>query len=336
MAIEWIKSYMTNRHQKVKICDATSTTSSLTSGVPQGSVLGPLLFILYVHDIQSWIGQDIFLSSYADDTVLSFSSNSVDEIIEVLENAAAKVLKYFASNGLVANPSKTKFLLIRSKFDKSWPNSTIKIDNHNIAESKSEKVLGVVINNKLTWNDHFEHLDSILRQKVGIIKRLSYKIPRKALLKLLDGLLYSHVRYCLPVFAQPQLTENDSPNALMKNIQVTLNDGLRAALGLKRSSKVSVEQLHVRCQTTTLNRLSVKTILKLVIPVMENRCEGLKGFFEDDRIDHVHFTRSQAKGQLEPMKRARSSFKSHAIHLWNQYTSHQDKSLNEFVNKFPC
>ena len=73
----WIRSYMTKRNQKVKIGSCTSKASELKTGVPQGSVLGPLIFILYVYDLQSWIGSNVKLFTYADDIVVSYSSKDV-------------------------------------------------------------------------------------------------------------------------------------------------------------------------------------------------------------------------------------------------------------------
>ena len=271
----------------------------------------------------------------SDDTVLSYSSDSIDDVIEALEEEAHKVLRFFASNGLVANPSKTKFLLLRSKANKSWPVCSVKIGEHIINESKAEKILGVIVNNRLNWSDHFEHLDSTLRQRAGIIKRLGFKIPRKAVIKLLDGIMYSHVRYCLPVFSLPRLSNDQPVNGHMKALQVTLNNGLRNALGIRKSSKVSVVDLHEKCKATTLNHLSIQTTLKLVLSIMEEKCDGLNAFFESDKIQHEQFTRSQANEKMK-LTRKMECFRHFAAKIWNCYKGGPNAvTKKEFMEKIP-
>ena len=106
LAVKWFNSFLSNRTQKVKIGEAVSMAVKLTSGVPQGGILSPLIFVLYVSDLSDWLEfSKVF--TYADDTSSSVSGKNLQDIIRKMESDAVNVLKFMASNGLVANPKKT-------------------------------------------------------------------------------------------------------------------------------------------------------------------------------------------------------------------------------------
>jgi hypothetical protein len=103
-----------------------SPERNLSVGVPQGSVLSPLLTLLYISDIGEWI-ESATVTGYADDTSLTMSSQDMTSLLRNLETEANNVLQYMAVNKLVANPGKTKFLMIRGKSYKKWPEVSIKV-----------------------------------------------------------------------------------------------------------------------------------------------------------------------------------------------------------------
>jgi hypothetical protein len=106
------------------------------------------------------------------------SSKDMSSLLQNLEKEAERVLQFMAVNKLVAaNPAKTSFILIRGKDHKKWPETSIKIGNSSVKESVSEKILGVTVNNKLKWQDHHNNIVSILRNKVFVLKRLTYHLP---------------------------------------------------------------------------------------------------------------------------------------------------------------
>jgi retron-type reverse transcriptase len=152
-----VKSFLEARQQQVQVGKALSSLRHPDIGVPQGSVISPLLFLLYIQDIEQWI-KSASITGYADDTSLTMSSWDMKSLLASLETEAAMILDYIAVNKLVANADKTKFLLIRGKRHKKWPEVKIKVGNSLVNESQSEKILGITVNNKLKWDEHHNNI----------------------------------------------------------------------------------------------------------------------------------------------------------------------------------
>ena len=108
------KSFLTGRRQCVRIGKAISRPRDIGSGVPQGGILSPIIFTIFGADLEDWT-KNSTIFSYADDTSSSSSGKSEEEVKEKLEQDAEEILKFVASNGLVANPSKTTLMLMNAK-----------------------------------------------------------------------------------------------------------------------------------------------------------------------------------------------------------------------------
>ena len=316
--IKWINSFMTGRTQQIKIGESISEKKEITSGVPQGSILGPLLFILYTSDVEQWLSQKISVFTYADDTVISYSDVDENKIKNTLETEANAFLQYCADNGLVANPSKSEFLFIKGQGRRELSDPSIKVGDNTIMEAKKARILGVLVNNKLRWSDHIEHVKTAVRQKTAMLKRLKYHLPRTVIPKLVDSMIYSNVRYCLPLFAKPRISEEEPVNDERQSLQVLLNNALRMVLGVKRRDRVSNEKLHEMAGTLSLNRMSITAIQKIVKTSLNGK-GGLKNFFLKNAIAHEsHVTRSMTDGKLQ-IPNHQDGFRWHAIRIWNKF-----------------
>lgn len=114
VAHQWVTSYLKNRSQFVEIANIKSNNCNITCGVPQGSVLGPILFLLYVNDIVS-VSQLLRCILFADDTTLFYSGKNIKDVLQIVENEFQKIMKWFNANTLSLNISKTKFMIFCSK-----------------------------------------------------------------------------------------------------------------------------------------------------------------------------------------------------------------------------
>jgi hypothetical protein len=134
--------------------------------------------------------------------------------------------------------------------------------------------LGVDVSKDLKWNHHEEKMRTTLRQKVGLLRKLSFNLPRECLFKVFDGLIMSSVRYCMPVYHQ---TETAGPNA--KAMQVMINNAMRTVLGVKRSDRVPIKELLQKLNTLSYNQMGIQATLSLTWQIQKGVCQGLKGFF---------------------------------------------------------
>ena len=168
-----LKSDETERKQSDSLNDITSTTLTIEYGVPQGSTLGPLLFLIYINDLPNGlVTTPRFLRFFADDTALIITSNSTRILQEATNSELSKVSEWMASKSLTVNPFKTKSLLISPYIRKTAPLMSFTFNEEKIEPSKSAKYLGVLIDNTLKFNEHITYLESKISRSVGIIARL--------------------------------------------------------------------------------------------------------------------------------------------------------------------
>ena len=160
----WFTSYLSNRQQYVKVGEYESDLRDITCGVPQGSTLGPLLFLLYINDLPN-SSQKLLFRIFADDTNIFYSSKDLNELETVVNNELVYVLEYCAVNKLSINFKKTNYMLITSP----RKNPSISITTCDIECTKQIKYLGVFIDNHLKWEPHIKHINNELTKNIGIL-----------------------------------------------------------------------------------------------------------------------------------------------------------------------
>jgi hypothetical protein len=134
----------------------------ITTGVPQGSVLGPLLFLLYINDIQNCSDVVSFVL-FADDTNAFYSNSSINIAKEAMQREMNEILKWLSTNKLSINTTKTKLILFRARNKKQLTEIDIKINDQSIEQVKCTKFLGVLIDETLIWNNH---IGSVLKKYI--------------------------------------------------------------------------------------------------------------------------------------------------------------------------
>ena len=146
-ALEWFKSYLNNRKQICKNNQVVSEQHTIRCGVPQGSNLGPLLFVLYINDLPHCL-DDASASMFADDTNLTTKGKTIEEVEANLNNNLEKVHQWLLSNKLTLNKDKTEYMIIgsRQRLNNFNDDPSIGLDNKNIKRVKQCKTLGIVIN----------------------------------------------------------------------------------------------------------------------------------------------------------------------------------------------
>ena len=188
-ALKLVKSYLSDRWQRVKINTSYSSWSALLLGVPQGSVLGPLLFNLFLNDLFFIIKTDI--CNYADDTTPYTVDISLERLMTKLESATNTALEWFHYNGMKLNSSKCHLLVCGHKFECM----ILKIGNSHVVESHLVKLLGIKIESELTFNKQMEITCKKASQKLNALSRLCAIIPFHQRKMLMNAFFESQFSY---------------------------------------------------------------------------------------------------------------------------------------------
>ena len=189
-----INSYL-EREQFVSLNGVNSKTQRNNFGVPQGSTLGPLLFLIYINDMPTAIETSPRL--FADDTCLIINHEKVRTLQDKMNMELKKLHNWCNANKLTINPSKSTAILISPKLNTQITNVNITIDNSPITISETAKYLGVMIDSKLNFQNHLKIIESKLSRGVGILYRLKAVLPREALCKIYFALFHPHLLYGL-------------------------------------------------------------------------------------------------------------------------------------------
>lgn len=209
MVLEMFRSYMTNRSQKVKIGNVISNTAYPSYGVPQGSVLGPTLFLIYINNLCLAEIPNCRLISYADDTVLMVHGRDWDQARLNAENALSNIMLWLNNNLLTLNISKTKYITFSHRVHTQPAKGTFDIVAHvcnmltancsclTLTRTDNIKYLGVIIDSTFSWHEHINALVGRIRKLIPIFKKLSACADPSTLAMVYSALAKSLLQYCI-------------------------------------------------------------------------------------------------------------------------------------------
>ena len=199
----WFKSYLENRYQSVRLEDTISSSKQVEFGVPQGSILGPILFIIYINDMATAL-RDCLLVQYADDSQILIKGNvqELDLLIEKAENLLNKAKRYFQINGLNINESKTKCMFIGSRqYIAQIPeNTVINFNGFTIEKSEYVKNLGVYYDQYMLFNFHINEMSKKVNGTLIFLNRIKDRFDSEMRAMVVQSLALSIVNYCLKIW----------------------------------------------------------------------------------------------------------------------------------------
>ena len=171
IANDWFASYLSNRRQYVTIGGIKSDDTLITHGVPQGSVLGPLLFLLYINDFSKCSARNVFdFHIFADDINLFYSNSNLAELDSIVNYNLKMVSDWLMANKVSLNIDKTNFIIFHPPQKVKGHIVKLKVSNREIAQEKFIKYLGLLIDSHLSWKYHILHISSKINRCIGILQ----------------------------------------------------------------------------------------------------------------------------------------------------------------------
>ena len=201
---EWFKSYLTKRKQYTVINSSKSALEDITCGVPQGSILGPILFLLYINDINHCTSLNLL--SYADDTTIYTSNSNADTLYAEVNKELIKLDDWFRANKLSLNAKKTNYSIFSPTKCPHDVNRTLILNNTSINREHSVRFLGLNIDQQLTWNTHINKLKSKIASSMFILNRVKKQLPHDALKSIYLTLVHSHLMYGITAWGNSSTT----------------------------------------------------------------------------------------------------------------------------------
>ena len=205
-------SYLTDRSQRVKVGSSYSSLGKIKIGVPQGSVLGPMLFNIFILiDLESEI------CNFANDNTIYARSETLEEAINSLENDLSSVLQWFTENGMVANPEKFQLMFLGVKSDQQM---CLRIDDQIINQYQQVKLLGVAIDSKLNFDKHILELCGKVNKKVSAFSRLRNYLDDTQAKLLCKTTVLANFNYCPLIWMFSSKAANNEINRTHKSARI--------------------------------------------------------------------------------------------------------------------
>ena len=343
--LKWLKSYLTQRQQKVYIGGHFSSTISLEAGVPQGSILGPLLYTIYTLDFPEVVHQQDCphihqdnlvkfrtmctecggICCYADDSTYILSANTTEELSSRLEVKFQVMSNYLSENRLCINSEKTHLLCIPTRQKKRNNNLTpvtLNTGNEIIKTSRTETLLGFKIHESMGFSEHIldskDSLIKTLNMRIGALKKIRKVASFKAKLNIANGIIMSKILYLLPLYG-------GCPEYLLSAIQTKQTEAMRQVTGKRwvvpGRQFVSTAKLLKECGWLSVRQLSFYTTVLTVHKTIINRIPEL--LYEKLTSGSRYETRGASRQEVERtrvdearLKSASSSFR------WRGHTQH--------------
>ena len=264
---EFLKSYFTNRLQYVMLNNLRSGFESIKCGVPQGSILGPLCFNLYINDLPKAVSEDCVL--FADDAAFILSSSSLNELYRKIAKLFQDLTNYLEFNCLVPNASKSKLMMFSSRTAIELPDF---IFSGGTIEWVTEfKYLGLIVTNKLSFTKHISKVALNVSRVTGMVMCVRDFFPRSILIRLYYALALPHVNLHLEIWGA-------APAYQINMLGIKINNLLRSIFGIHRVNGIptmGADEMYRTFGMMRLGSLFKLKLFKLLYSLLTGRCPDL-------------------------------------------------------------
>ena len=242
----WFQSYLHNRQQCVKINQSTSDSKTITCGVPQGSILEPLLFLININDI-FLAAPKVSFHLFADDTCIFHSNKNYRKLEDEINTSLDNITNWLKANKLMINVKKSNLIVFKVGNSQSAGETiNIYIENQILEPKDTAKYLGVYIDKRLSWDRHIEHINSKLNRGIGILRKLRSYLQQDSLRTIYNSFSKLYIEYGTPVWG-------GAPNKYLDKTDKCIKRSMRTMLFKNRFDNVKPFYKHLNIIPLTKN-----------------------------------------------------------------------------------
>lgn len=310
IALKWLSSYLNNRTQYVNFNDENSRYGNIKCGVPQGSVLGPLLYLIYVNDIVN-VSPNLFPILFADDTNIFLEGNNIDNVVDNMNLELNKLMDWTIANKLSLNVDKTNYMIFSMKGKRAKPNRNLYINNRQLKRVEYTKFLGVIIDDKLSWNEHVKYIKNKMSKGIGILCKARKLLNVSTLVNIYNSFIYPYITYGIEVWG----------SAAESNLKPIINLQKRAVrIVVSARYRDHTAPIFKSLKLLPFKDAYIFSVAKLMFKIINNYTPRfIKDMFTPNCSIHQHLTRQRQRLRI-PRSRTnlrKITFRHRGVTVWN-------------------
>lgn len=322
----WIKSYLSNRNQYVLFNNTLSNSLQIMCGVPQGSILGPLLFLLYINDIVN-ISTSLLPILFADDTNLFLRGSNVDDLFATVNCEMKKLLEWVNVNKLSLNITKTQYMIFKNKGRTVKSNHNVYINQNKLKNVESTKFLGVVIDDRLSWLHHTTYIKSKIAKSIGILCKARKFLSQTSLITLYNSFIYPYLTYGVEVWGSTH-------DCYIQQIVKLQKRSVRIITSSK--PREHTEPLFKSLKILPFSKIYLYCVTKLMFKYVKQLVpRTLLSMFSTSEETHTYPTRQRSNLRI-PQGRTtmvHHTFRYMGVRVWNDMSAEVDHHCSLTVYK---